>query len=71
MSTNNTTANYPTAQELIAANPMLGVIALRCLRICREQGPEAARREMDALCWNYGQDMRPLIERVIAALAVD
>lgn len=71
MSANNTTANYPTSQELVRANPFLGVFALRCLRICREQGPEAARREIDVLCWNYGQDVRPLIERVIAALAAD
>lgn len=66
----NTTTNYPTAQQLISANPMLGVLAVRIVRLWHSgQGDEAAREYHSALS-NYGADMKRPLDVVIAEMCL-
>lgn len=63
----NTTANPPVAQD-----PLMLMLAMRCLRIAQTEGAEAARREFEACCWNYKEyDIAAELAALIAALAVD
>lgn len=68
---NQHTPNYPTAQELISANPMLGVLAVRIVRLWRNGQATEAEKEYRAAISNYGEIMRQPLDVVIAALAAE
>lgn len=66
----NITANYPTAQQLIAANPMLGVIARRIVRLWHSGKADESGREYRAAIANYGADVKGALDTVIGFMCL-
>lgn len=65
----NDTAN-PSAEQLIAANPMLGVIARRIVRLWRSGQADESKHEYHTAIANYGADLREPLDAVISFLCL-
>lgn len=67
---NNSSTNYPTAQELVAANPMLGVLAMRIVRLWHSGQAQEAEKEYRAAISNYSENVRQPLDAVIAEMCL-